>query len=41
MIVELLIAITPHYQLSAKRYREQLRQRFEDWREVAGLKLGA
>lgn len=29
------------HQLSAKRYREQLRQRFEDWREVAGLKLGA
>ena len=28
-------------QLSAQRYREQLRQRFEDWREVAGLNLAA
>ena len=26
------------HQLSAKRYREQLRQRFEDWRDVVGLK---
>jgi putative transposase len=25
------------HQLTAQRYREQLRQRFEDWREVAGL----
>jgi len=25
------------YRLTAQRYREQLRQRFEDWREVAGL----
>jgi len=23
------------HELSAERYREQLRQRFEDWREVA------
>ena len=29
------------HQLSAKRYREQLRQRFEDWREVACLKTAA
>ena len=29
------------HQLSAKRYREQLHQRFEDWREVAGLKTAA
>ncbi len=29
------------HQLTAKRYREQLRQRFEDWREVAGLNLAA
>ena len=26
------------HELSAKRYRQQLRQRFEDWRDVAGLK---
>jgi len=25
------------HQLTAQRYREQLRQRFEDWREVTGL----
>jgi putative transposase len=25
------------HELSAKRYREQLRQRFEDWQDVAGL----
>jgi putative transposase len=25
------------HELSAKRYREQLRQWFEEWREVAGL----
>ena len=29
------------HQLTAKRYREQLGQRFEDWREVAGLNLAA
>ena len=29
------------HELTAKRYREQLRQRFEDWREVAGLKSAA
>ncbi len=29
------------HQLTAKRYREQLRQRFEDWREVTGLNLAA
>ncbi|MGV0029452.1 IS6 family transposase [Phormidesmis priestleyi] len=29
------------HQLSAKRYREQLRQRFQDWREVAGLNSAA
>jgi putative transposase len=29
------------HQLGAKRYREQLRQRFEDWREVACLKTAA
>ncbi len=29
------------HELSAKRYREQLRQRFEDWREVACLKAAA
>lgn len=29
------------HQLTAQRYREQLRQRFEDWREVAGLKSAA
>jgi putative transposase len=29
------------HELSAKRYREQMRQRFEDWREVAGLKSAA
>jgi putative transposase len=29
------------HELSAKQYREQLRQRFEDWREVAGLKTAA
>jgi putative transposase len=25
------------HELSAKRYRQQMRQRFEDWREVTGL----
>jgi putative transposase len=29
------------HQLTAQRYREQLRQRFEDWRAVAGLKPAA
>ena len=29
------------HELTAKRYREQLRQRFEAWREVAGLKSAA
>jgi len=29
------------HQLTAKRYREQLRQRFQDWREVAGLNSAA
>ena len=29
------------HHLSAKRYRKQLRQRFEDWREVAGLETAA
>lgn len=29
------------HELSAKRYREQLYQRFEDWREVARLKTAA
>jgi hypothetical protein len=29
------------HQLAAKRYREQLCQRFQDWREVAGLDLAA
>ena len=29
------------HQLSAKRYREQLRQRFEEWREIACLKIAA
>ena len=29
------------HELSAKRYREQLRQRFEDWREVTCLKTAA
>jgi putative transposase len=29
------------HQLPAKRYREQLRQRFQDWREVAGLNSAA
>jgi len=29
------------HELSAKRYREELRQRFEDWREIACLKLAA
>jgi putative transposase len=29
------------HELSAKRYREQMRQRFEDWREVACLKTVA
>ncbi len=29
------------HQLTAKRYRQELRQRFEDWREVAGLKSAA
>lgn len=26
------------HQLTATRYRQELRQRFEDWREVVGLK---
>lgn len=30
-----------HHQLTAQRYREQLRQRLEDWREVAGLETAA
>lgn len=29
------------HQLTAQRYRQQLRQRFEDWREVTGLKSAA
>ncbi|WP_068819508.1 hypothetical protein [Phormidesmis priestleyi] len=29
------------HQLTAKRYRQQLRQRFQDWREVAGLNSDA
>jgi putative transposase len=29
------------HQLTAYRYRQQLRQRFEDWREVACLKTAA
>jgi putative transposase len=29
------------HQLSAQRYREQLRQRFQDWQDVAGLKSAA
>jgi len=29
------------HQLTAQRYRRQLRQRLEDWREVAGLNLAA
>jgi putative transposase len=29
------------HQLTAKRYRQELRQRFEDWREVVGLKSAA
>jgi putative transposase len=29
------------HQLTAQRYREQLRQRFEDWRKVACLNLAA
>ncbi len=29
------------HQLTAKRYREQLRQRFQDWREVTGLNSAA
>jgi len=29
------------HHLTAQRYREQLRQRFEDWRDVAGLKSAA
>jgi putative transposase len=29
------------HQLGAQRYRQQLRQRFEDWREVTGLKSAA
>lgn len=29
------------HELSAKRYREQLRQRFEEWREIACLKIAA
>ena len=26
------------HQLTVQRYRQELRQRFQDWREVAGLK---
>ncbi len=26
------------HQLTAQRYRQELRQRFQDWREVTGLK---
>jgi len=29
------------HQLTAHRYRQQLRQRFQDWREVVGLKSAA
>ena len=29
------------HQLTAQRYRQQLRQRFEDWREIAGLNSAA
>jgi putative transposase len=29
------------HQLTAQRYREQLRQRFQDWQDVAGLKSAA
>jgi len=29
------------HELSAKRYREQLRQRFEGWREITCLKIAA
>ncbi len=29
------------HQLTATRYRQELRQRFEDWREIAGLKSAA
>ena len=29
------------HQLTAQRYRQQMRQRFEDWRDVAGLKSAA
>ena len=29
------------HQLTAPRYREQLRQRFEDWREIVGLNSAA
>ena len=26
------------HQLTAQRYRQQLRQQFKDWREIVGLK---
>ncbi|MBD1821582.1 IS6 family transposase, partial [Cyanobacteria bacterium FACHB-DQ100] len=29
------------HELSTKRYQEELRQRFEDWREIACLKVAA
>jgi putative transposase len=29
------------HQVSAKRYREQMCQRFQDWQEIIGLKPGA
>ncbi|MBD2001440.1 hypothetical protein H6G00_33415 [Leptolyngbya sp. FACHB-541] len=29
------------HQLTAHRYREQLRQRIEDWQEIVGLKSTA
>jgi putative transposase len=29
------------HQLSAKRYRAQLRQRFQDWQEITCLKTAA
>jgi putative transposase len=29
------------HQLTAQRYREQMRQRFQDWQEIVGLKPAA
>ncbi|WP_242042243.1 hypothetical protein [Leptolyngbya sp. FACHB-541] len=29
------------HQLAAQRYREQMRQRIEDWQEIVRLKLAA